>query len=81
MTRYGGVADQATADELAAAAVRALKEALHRPGRDREGAFALLAADGLLTAAVEDFASSEDPEGAFESVLLEVAKLAEGAKE
>jgi hypothetical protein len=81
MSRFGGASDGVGADDLRAAAMRALQEALRRPGRDREGAFALLAADGLLTYAVEDLASSSDPEWAFSALLAEVAAAAEGSGE
>ena len=54
--------------------VRALAEAMARPGRDREGAYALLAADGLITYAVEDAARAADPEAALLALVSRVAE-------
>jgi hypothetical protein len=69
MRQYGQVSSDAEAPALARGALRALREALARPGRDREAAFALLAADGLLTHAVERYADTEDPETALRVLL------------
>jgi hypothetical protein len=78
MARFGGVRLDAVGEPLAAAAFRALREAAERPGRSREGAFALLAADALLTYAVEEAADAPDPGRALEDLLLAVA--AEGGE-
>lgn len=59
--RYGGIPADARGEALLEGAERALGEALARPGRNREGAFALLAADALLTYACEDAARAERP--------------------
>ena len=48
-------------ETLVRAAMDALDDAIKR-GSDRSAAFALLAADGLLTRAVERLAGSSDPE-------------------
>jgi hypothetical protein len=58
---------------LVEGALAALGETLAHPGRNREAAFALLAADGLLTYAVEDAARAEDPEGELRGILERVA--------
>lgn len=81
MSHFGGAPGDAGVNELTAAALRALREALRRPGRDREGALALLAADGLLTYVVEDLASSTDPERAWSALLATLSGIAEGARE
>lgn len=54
----------------------ALGEALRRTGRDREGAYALLAADGLLTDAVLAGVEAEDPDAAFRAILAAVGREA-----
>lgn len=72
--RFGGVAPETEDAELVEGALRALGEALDRPGRDRRAAHALLAADALLTWACEDAARAADPEATLR-VLLE--RLAE----
>jgi hypothetical protein len=46
-----------------------LDEALARPGRVRESAFALLAADALLTYACEAALDSDDPDRALRGLL------------
>ncbi len=60
--RFGQVEPDVGGPELEEGALRALEAALERPGRNREGAFALLAADALLTWACEDAVGSADPE-------------------
>ncbi len=69
MERYGLVPLDRSAPELTRGAVRALREALRRPGRVREGAYALLAADGLLTYTIEACLNEEDPEAGLRDVL------------
>ena len=61
MDRYGGVARGAGPDALADGAFRALAHAVARPGRSREAAFALLAADALMTGAVDRHLAADDP--------------------
>jgi len=55
-------------------ALGALTEALARPGRDREGAFRLLAADALLTWAAEAAVEEGDPEAALAAMVQAVAE-------
>ena len=57
---------------LGSLSARHLGEALKRPGRNREAAFYLLAADALLTYACEASVEHDDPEAAL-SLLLERA--------
>jgi len=82
MARFGGPGgaafpdrdpDTRRAGEAAEAAFRALREAAARPGRDREGAFALLAADALLTEAARGLLAAEEPETALTDLLERVA--------
>lgn len=54
---------------LEVAGARALYRALTGPGRDRETAYALLAADALLTAAASRAADADDPDAALLSVI------------
>jgi hypothetical protein len=79
MEMYGGVRLEGDVESLAQGAIRALREALLRPGRDREGAYALLASDGLLTAAMEALASAEDPEPELRRLLARVGAEAGAA--
>lgn len=72
MERFGGER-VAAGGSLVEGALAALGETLARPGRSREAAYALLAADGLLTYAVEDAARADDPEGALRGILERVA--------
>lgn len=67
MERFGG-----EEGEIADRAMKALAAALERPGRSRDGAYALLAADGLLTYAVEDTALAPDPELALRELIEKV---------
>jgi len=69
MEQYGRVPLDGSASELTRGAVRALREALGRPGRVREGAYALLAADGLLTYTIEACLNEEDPEAGLRDIL------------
>jgi rubrerythrin len=65
--RWAGVSPEASPPESLDGAVRALQEALQRPGRSREAAEALLAADALLTYVLEDAAEAPDPESLVEA--------------
>lgn len=56
-------------DALARAGSGALEEAVRRPGRDRDAAFYLLAADALLTYACEAAADGEDVERKLRAIL------------
>ena len=56
-------------------AVHSLDEALARPGRNREGALHLLAADGFLTYACEAAAEADDVGATLKSLLSRVASL------
>lgn len=72
--RFGGLEHmEGDPHTEAEAALRALREALARPGRDREGAFALLAADALLTEASRGLLEAEDPEGALIALMVRIA--------
>jgi hypothetical protein len=62
--------ESGVAELLSAAAVHRLSEALRRPGRVRESAFDLLAADALITYACE--AALDVEEGA--AGLAEIAR-------
>ena len=59
-------------ETLVAAALRALAVAESRPGRDREAAFALLAADGLMTLAVERLSEAEDPAEGLKDLVEQI---------
>lgn len=59
----------ATTDSLGRAAGRALTRALTGPSRDRETAYALLAADALLTDAAGRTADVPDPDAALVALL------------
>lgn len=56
-------------EALTAAGTQALAEAVRRPGRDREAAFHLLAADALLTYACEATAHEPDVEARLRQIL------------
>lgn len=64
-----GSGPDARADALTALAVHALTAARERPGRVRESAFHLLAADALLTYACEAALECENVEGTLLRVL------------
>jgi len=71
---YGGhdAGARGSMDSLCTAAVQALNQARSRPGRDREAASALLAADALLTAACAMSSEAEDPDAALVRITGEV---------
>ncbi len=71
VNRFAGVEPDVGGSTAMEGAHRALAEALTRPGRDREGAYALLAADALLTWATEDAAHADDPAAVLEGVLAQ----------
>ena len=73
MDRYGGVARGAGADALADGAFRALTHALSQPGRSREAAFALLAADALMTGAVDRHLAGDDPAARIRELVERLA--------
>ena len=74
MERFGGRRQEIeTHDTLLGAGTEALRQALMRPGRDREGAYALLAADALVTRAVGRAVEAADPEDALRALLVGVA--------
>jgi rubrerythrin len=60
--RWAEVSPEAPHPESLDGALRALQEALQRPGRSREAAEALLAADALLTYVLEDASDAPDSE-------------------
>jgi hypothetical protein len=64
-------------DVLCRAARASLADALARPGRNRESAFRLLAADALATYACEAAAESSDLEGRLLDIL---ARLQQGTE-
>jgi len=61
------------AEEMEAAAIRALGAALARQGGAREGAFALLAGDSLLTSLCEAAADAPDPAARLASLVSRVS--------
>jgi rubrerythrin len=73
--RWAGATPEAAPPESVDAAVQALHAALDRTGRRRETAEALLAADALLTYAVEDAAAAPDPESALDALLRRVGEV------
>ena len=73
MERYGGVARGDRADALADGALRALAHAVARRGRSREAAFALLAADALMTGAVDRHLAADDPEARLRALVERIA--------
>lgn len=73
MKRFGVFQGGVDPESLAEAAIRALDEATRRTGGNREAAFALLAADGLITRAVGEFAKAEDPEAELLALISRVA--------
>ena len=81
MERWGSVRIQDPLPELVTGAQSALREALARGGKDRTAAFSLLAADGLLTYALEDCAGAADPEAALLDLLGATAEVSQGGDE
>jgi hypothetical protein len=75
--------DRRPFEELVEGGVRALEAALRLTAEDREAAWALLAADALLTWAVEDAADTPEPERALEAVTraLIVVERAHGHRQ
>jgi hypothetical protein len=69
MLALGSVSGESISATLGEASVIRLNEVLARPGRDREGAFHLLAADALLTYACEAAADEEDVAGRLSDLL------------
>ena len=68
----GSPEDRAT---LLAAGLRALEAALAPEGRERAGAFDLLAADALVTRACEAAAAEAEPGAALAEILRQVARV------
>ena len=66
---YTGASPEADVGELVAGVRRALEHSLSHPGRDRQAAYSLLAADGLLTLAVARLADAEDPEARLRALI------------
>lgn len=60
-------------DRLERAALEALKRALTPGGRERRGAFDLLAADAFVTWAAEAALDEEDPEARLRSLVRRMA--------
>lgn len=73
METLGGVSFDDDAGALTEGALRALRMALEAPDEDRSAAHALLAADGLLTRAVEVLAQGPDPLAGFQALVDRVA--------
>jgi len=68
---HGGIVqgEDTSTESLGTAAARALARALSGPSRDRETAYALLAADALLTDAAGRTAAAPDPDAALVALL------------
>jgi len=60
--------------ELTSAGGAALDHALAHPGRARDSAFHLLAADALITYACEAALDSDDPDAALSGIVAAVAR-------
>jgi hypothetical protein len=74
--RYGeGVSPTATGPALISAGCTALEAALRLPPAEREAAWALLAADALVTWSVEDAAGASDPEQELARILETVSRV------
>lgn len=73
MDRYGGVVRGTGPDALADGAFRALAHAVSRRGRSREAAFALLAADALMTGAVDRHLAADDPAARMRELVERLA--------
>ncbi len=81
MERFGGSVGDAEPEALAKEALRALEAALSQPGRNRDAAFALLAADGLMTRAVEQLALAADPEAGLRALIESMRSGSVGGRE
>jgi len=68
-------------EALAGSGVRALVRSLSHTGRDREGAYTLLAADGLITLAVEALAADSDLEAGLHDLIVAIVASADGEEE
>ena len=79
--RFGGVVGSAELGDLCDAALRALDEAALRTGRTRGAAFALLAADALITEAVGCLAEAEDPEAELIALIDRIASATDEGPE
>ncbi len=73
--RLDPVEGKTIARALSAAAAEQLDEALARPGRSREGAFHLLAADAFMTYACEAAADAPDLEMRLSEMLAALATV------
>ena len=62
-----------SAGDLTVLGVRTLARACARPGRVRESAFHLLAADALITYACEVALEAPDPSDTLRAILIETA--------
>jgi hypothetical protein len=69
----GGASEGEVPTELARRGLVALSEAAGRPGRDREAAFRLLAADAYITYACEAALEDTEPERAPEELVGRIA--------
>ncbi len=69
--RDGGVAS--VPGRLVAGGLAHLDEAVARPGRDREAAYQLLAADALITYGCEAASEATDMRGVLREVLVRVS--------
>jgi len=68
-------------EALAGSGVRALVRSLDHTGGDREGAYTLLAADGLITLAVEALAAKSDLEEGLHHLIVAIVTSADGEEE
>lgn len=69
----GGAAEEEVPAELARRGLVALAEAADRPGRNREAAFRLLAADAYITYACEATLGNAEPERALQELVARIA--------
>ena len=73
-TGAGDVAADGIVEALANEAAAALAFALEPHGRERAGAFDLLAADGFLTWAAEAALETDDPDAALAALISRFAR-------
>lgn len=73
----GEAVPTAIASELARRGLQALSDATARPGRNREAAFRLLAADAYLTYASEAILEDPEPAPALRKLIRRIGDLAE----